>query len=142
MQYIHVQLNFPFSVEKLFNYLKKHENFNEIFAPAKVTTIQEGKEERYGIGSVRRLSILSLVVFEESIVEFKENALIAYKITKGTPLKNHYGKMLFASTAEGSSLDYTIQFESAIPGLAYAVKLSLAQTITKGLKSLQQKKIN
>lgn len=141
MQTIRVQMNFPFSVDKLFSYLKKHENFNDIFAPAKVSTLQKGKDDDYGLESVRRLSILSLVVFEESIVNFKENALIEYKITKGTPLKNHHGKMIFAANGEGSSLDYTIQFASAVPGLAYLVKLSLEQSVKKGLRSLQKKKL-
>lgn len=139
MQHIHIQVDFPFSLENLFQYLKKHENFNELFAPAKVQTIQKGQGDDYGVGSVRRLSIFGLVQFEETIVSFQENALIEYKITKGTPLKNHHGKMVFAAKGAGSSLDYSIQFESAVPFLAYLVKQDLQKSISKGLKGLQKR---
>lgn len=141
MQTIVIKEQFPFSVEKLFNYLKKHENFEEVFGPIKVQTIQEGKTEKYGEGSIRKLWDTLVPAFEETVTEFEENKLIAYKITKGTPLKNHYGKMVFSSNENGSELYYTIEFESSIPLVALIVKKVLENSIRSGLKRLKGKQL-
>jgi hypothetical protein len=141
MQKIDIQATFPFSVEKLFNYLKQHENFQVLFAPAKVKTIQEGNNGRYDIGSVRRISAFPVPPFEETIVHYEKNKVIEYKITKGTPLKNHHGKMIFSSHDKGSKLHYTIEFESNIPLVALIVKIALEKKLREGLNALKKKSL-
>lgn len=138
MQKINIQATFPFSVEKLFAFLEQHENFEVLFKPAKVKTIEAGKNEKYGIGSVRRITAFPSPAFEETIVNYEKNKQIEYKITKGTPLKNHHGKMLFSSTNNGSELNYTIEFESNIPLVALIVRKVLEDKLTTGLEKLKQ----
>lgn len=141
MQQINIVENFPFSVENLFNYLEVHENLEALFFPLKVKTIKGGNEAKYGLGSVRSLFISIVPPFEETVTKYIKNELIEYKITKGSPLKDHHGIMKFSSTANGSQLNYTIQFDSSIPFLAYLVKLGLEKGIIKGLKSLKKSNI-
>ena len=138
MQYIDVKEEFPFSVEKLFSYIEVHENLGNLFSPMSVKTIKEGKTEKYGVGSVRNLSLNGLLPFEETVTECKRNELIEYKISKGSPLKNHHGIMRFSSTPSGSKIHYTIEFDSSIPFLALIVKLGLENGIKKGLKKLKK----
>ena len=44
MQRIEISKTFPFSVDKLFDFLSDHENLELIFAPAKIQRIKEGKD--------------------------------------------------------------------------------------------------
>lgn len=137
MQHIDITENFPFPVEQLFNYLEKHENLETLFVPLKVKTVKDGDTEKYGVGSVRSLQLAIIPSFEETVTECKRNELIEYKITKGSPLKNHYGVLKFSSNANGSSLHYTIEFDSDIPLVAAIVKIALENGIRKGLKKLK-----
>ncbi|MCC6582087.1 MAG: SRPBCC family protein [Chitinophagales bacterium] len=137
MQHINITENFPFPVEKLFSYLEKHENLETLFAPLNVKTIKDGNTEKYGVDSIRSLQFAIIPSFEETVTVYKKNELIEYKITKGSPLKNHYGIMKFSSTAEGSDLHYTIEFDSDIPFVAAIVKIGLENGIIKGLKKLK-----
>lgn len=137
MQQIDITENFLFPVEKLFNYLEKHENLETLFFPLKVKTIKYGNIEKYGVGSVRSLQLAVVPSFEETVTVYKKNELIEYKITKGSPLKNHYGVMKFYSTDKGSYLHYTIEFDSDIPFVAAIVKVGLENGIRKGLGKIK-----
>ncbi|QQR99010.1 MAG: SRPBCC family protein [Sphingobacteriales bacterium] len=141
MQYIEINETFPFEVEKLFQYMEVHENLSNLFTPVKAKTIQTGKTDKYGVGSVRSLQIAIEPPFEESITAYKKNELIEYKITKGSPLKDHIGKIHFSSTENGSALHYTIQFGSTIPFVDVIVKFFLEKSIRNGLKKLRNSSI-
>lgn len=141
MQKINIVENFPFPVENLFGYLEVHENLEALFFPLKVKTIKGGDEAKYGVGSTRSLFLSIIPPFEETVTKYKKNEFIEYKITKGSPLKDHYGVMKFTSTANGYQLNYTIQFDSSIPLLASIVKFGLEKGIVKGLKSLKKSNI-
>jgi hypothetical protein len=141
MQKISITENFPFSVEKLFQYMEVHENLETLFFPIKVKTIGNGKTDKFGVGSVRRLQLVPIPPFEETITAYVKNERIEYKITKGSPLKNHLGVIQFSSTGNGSQLHYTIEFDSDIPFLANIVKFGLEKGIRDGLKKLKKKSI-
>ncbi len=137
MQHISIVENFSFSVDQLFSFIEKHENLETWFFPLKVKTIKDGDSEIYGVGSVRSLKLYIITSLEETVTAYKKNELIEYKITKGSPLKNHYGAMKFSSDGNGSSLHYTIEFDSDIPFVAAIVKIGLENGIRKGLKKLK-----
>jgi hypothetical protein len=141
MQQINIIENFPIPVENLFSYLEVHENLEALFFPLKVKTIKGGNEDKYGVGSVRSLFISVVPPFEETVTKYIKNEIIEYKITKGGPLKDHHGVMKFSSTANGSQLNYSIQFDSSIPFLAILVKFGLEKGILKGLKGLKKSDI-
>lgn len=138
MEYISITEKFNCSVEHLFAFLEKHENLELLFVPMKVNTIKKGNPSTYGLGSVRSLQLAIIPPFEETITVYKKDELIEYKITKGSPLKNHHGIMKFSGKGNESTLLYTIEFESSIPLLAPLVKMVLANGIEKGLKKLKK----
>jgi hypothetical protein len=143
MQTIHIQKDFSCPVTTLYAFLSDHNNLSQVFAPAKVTRIKDGDTELNGKGSIRRLSIPGVPAFEETVTEAQQNELIRYRISRGSPLRNHEGVMRFSSRDnEKSHLDYIITFDSAIPGLAWLVKLLLARAINKGLNGYQQRLAN
>jgi len=136
-QRIEIVQEFTFPVSKLFAFLSVHENLEEIFSPVKIRTIRAGSDAPNGVGSARELRILIAPPFEETVTAFKENELIEYRITRGSPLKNHHGVMRFYQMGDGSRLHYTIVFEGKLPFVAGLIRRGLEQSIRRGLKNLR-----
>lgn len=134
---IEITKDFPFSVEKLFAYLGEHENLGIIFAPAKIRRISNGQGARNGVGSAREMRILAGPAFVETVTAYKENELIEYRITRGSPLRNHLGCMRFTRTPGGCRLHYTIEFQGRFPLVAEIVAPVLEQGIRRGLKKIR-----
>ena len=136
-RHIEIIKDFPFPVEKLFAYLGEHENLGIIFAPASIRRISDGQGARNGVGSAREMRILVGPAFVETVTAYKENELIEYRITRGSPLKNHLGVMRFQATPGGCRLHYTIEFAGKFPLVAELVKPVLEQGIRKGLAKIR-----
>jgi hypothetical protein len=135
-QRVHITHEFTSDPQTVFERLAEHENLGAVFG-AKVTRVSDGATSRNGVGSVRRLKIGPLPAFEETTTTAQPNTLIEYKITKGSPLKGHWGRQELTPTAGGGTrLDYTIGFDAAIPGLAALVGTVLEAAISKGLPKL------
>lgn len=138
LQRIEIVKEFSVPVDKVFAYLGEHENLAAVFAPAKVKRISSGHDARNGVGSAREMKILVGPSFVETVTAYKENELIEYRITRGSPLKNHHGVMRFYPMQNGGSrLHYTIEFEGKVPLVARIIKPVLEQGIRRGLKGLK-----
>ena len=138
VQQIMIRHESSLPVERVYAYLAEHEHLGPLFG-AKITRVRDGETTRNGVGSVRKLKIGPLPDFDETVVEAVENERIVYRITRGSPLKDHEGVMAFAPTATGSRLDYTITFGSKLPLLDRVVKVGLERNIRNGLKTLDGK---
>lgn len=138
MQRIQVRQDFTLPVERVYAYLAEHEHLGPLFG-ATITRLRDGDTERNGVGSVRQLKIGPLPALQETIVEAVPNERIVYRITKGSPLKNHRGVMEFTATSTGSRLDYLIEFGSVVPGLDRIIKPALERNVRKGLQTVDAK---
>jgi uncharacterized protein YndB with AHSA1/START domain len=137
-QRIDLTQEFAAPVSRVFAHLSEHENLEAVFAPAKIKRIKNGLNARNGVGSVRELRILVGPPFQETVTAFKDNELIEYRITQGSPLKNHLGVMRFSPTAQGGTrLDYTITFEGKFPLVAEVIRPPLESAIRRGLRKLK-----
>jgi uncharacterized protein YndB with AHSA1/START domain len=134
MQRIEIDQDFALPVERVYSYLGEHENLATVFG-VKIARVRDGDESRNGAGSVRQLRIGLLPPFEETVTAAVPNERIDYRISKGSPLKDHHGTMQFSSTGTGSHLHYVIEFNAA-PGLAQLVRAQLDRSIRKGLKGV------
>ena len=135
MQRVHVIQDFPQPVGELFAYLSEQENLEPLFG-AKIRRLTDGTDgTRNGVGASRELRVGPTPPFVETNVEVVPDELIRYRITKGGMLKDHEGVMRFASTPNGSRLDYTIVFDTKVPGIGPLIKAGLTRNITKALKS-------
>jgi uncharacterized protein YndB with AHSA1/START domain len=125
--------------EAIFAHLAEHENLAEVFG-AKVTRLRDGEDgQRNGVGSVRKLQIGPLPPFEETVTEFVVPERIAYRITKGSPLRGHLGVMTFAPDGQGGTrFHYDIRLASPVPGLAALVRASLTRSVNAGLARLER----
>jgi uncharacterized protein YndB with AHSA1/START domain len=134
--WVTVEHDFSAPVDRVFAHLSEHENLADLF-DAKVERLADGQPHRNGVGSRRRLRIGSLPPFEETITQFVPGELIEYRITKGTPLREHVGVLRFgALPGGGTHLDYRIRIASRIPGLAPLVKAVTTRNLTRGMTAV------
>lgn len=136
MQTVIVEHDFSLPPARVYAYLAEHENLAPLFG-AKITRLRDGTDgTRNGVGSVRRLKIGPLPPFEETVTEAIADELIRYRITKGSPLRDHEGVMRFSPRGDGTHLRYEISFGAAVPGLDRVVAAGLRRNIAKGLRDV------
>jgi uncharacterized protein YndB with AHSA1/START domain len=134
MQRVHLVQDFAKPVEEVFEHLAEQENLEPLFG-AKIKRLSDGSDgTRNGAGASRELKVGPLPGFVETNTEVIPNELIRYRITKGGVLKNHEGVMRFSRQGTGSRLEYTIDFDSKVPGLGPVIKKGLERNIGAGLK--------
>lgn len=134
-QRVHVTHTYTSDPATVFEALSEHENLGPVFG-AKISRVRDGKTSRNGVGSTRSLKVGPLPAFEETITAAEPNTLIEYEISKGSPLRGHWGKQVLTPTADGGTLlDYTIGFDIA-PGVSGLVGKVLSSNIAKGLPKL------
>ena len=139
MQRVHVTQDFPQPVSEVFDYLAEQENLEKLFG-AKIKRLSDGTDgTRNGAGASRELKIGPLPGFVETNTEVVPNELIRYRITKGSPLKDHEGVMRFSSRGTGSRVDYTIDFDGKLPGIGPLVRTMLTRNIGAGLRGLAER---
>jgi len=132
-QLITINQTFNAPVSQVFKTLCDHEKFGEICGIT-MRRVVDGRENVNGLGSVREIKIGVLPAFQETISKYIENERLEYKITKGSPIKNHLGILIFSEQAGKTVLNYTIELESKIPFTTFIIKTGLALGIGSGLK--------
>ena len=134
-QQLHLEHRFISPLEQVFEFFADHEQFGRIW-PGQTRRIQAGESEPNGLGSVREIRV-GPVSFEETVVAFERPRLIEYTISKGSPLKNHYGRIAFLPDKDGCRVDYHIEFEGRFPLIAGIVARNLQRDFKKGLAALR-----
>lgn len=135
MQRVELHQDYSLPVERVFAYLSEHEHLGPLFG-AKIKRLSNGNESRNGVGSSRQLRIAIMPPFVETVTAMIPNELIEYKITKGSPLRDHVGRMVFTPHGTGCHLDYTIEFGAVLPGIDKVVKLGLQRSLEKALPTV------
>lgn len=137
MQRVVVERDFSLPPGRVFAYLAEHEHLGPLFG-AEIRRLRDGTDgERNGVGSVRQLKVGPLPPFEETVTEVIPNELIRYRITKGSPLRDHEGVMRFTPKGAGTHLHYEISFGAVVPGLDWVVATGLRRNIAKGLAQVE-----
>lgn len=131
MQRIEVVQDSSLPVGRLYAFLTEHENLGPLLG-AKITRVRDGSTDRNGAGSVRRVQLGPLPAFEETVTAVVPDELVEYRISKGSPLRDHRGVLRFAPKGAGSTVTWTITF-SAPPVLDRVVALGLRVAVTRGL---------
>ena len=134
IQTITINQVFDAPLKQVFATLSDHEKLGEICGIT-MKRVKDGAEQLNGLGSVREIYIGALPPFQETICKFIENEKIEYKITKGSPIKNHLGVLVFSQDKNKTYLRYTIQLESRIPLTTFLIKTILSIGIKNGLKN-------
>jgi hypothetical protein len=139
-QVIHFIQDYNVPVKNVFSFFSDHNRMGEVY-PAFIRRIKDSKDPKNcnGIGSVRLLVTFPLF-FQETITKYVEPALIEYKITTASPLKNHVGTMNFIDLGNDKSrLDYTIEFEPLIPKSGFIIKNLLEKQVGNAIRELSRR---
>ncbi|MDX1495946.1 MAG: SRPBCC family protein [Salinisphaeraceae bacterium] len=123
---------------KVYDFLCDHESFGRIW-PGKTTRIRDGDEPGLpnGIGSIRRIEV-GPISFEETHIQCQRPELIQYRITRGSPIKNHLGTIKLIDEEGSTRIDYEIEFEAKIPCTGGLIARSLKRDWEKGIKPIIQ----
>jgi uncharacterized protein YndB with AHSA1/START domain len=136
--HVHIEHRFAKPPELIFDHLAEHENLSAVFG-ASIKRLSDGQDgHRNGVGSVRQLKMGPLAPFEETVTEYVPHDRIAYRITKGSPLRDHLGVMTFAPDAGGTHFVYDIRLGSPVPGLALLVSAALTRSIARSLPAVER----
>jgi uncharacterized protein YndB with AHSA1/START domain len=131
---------------KVFALFASHEKFGEaVGGPVAVKLgilrrVRSGNDPSQpdGIGSVRRIGFWP-IAFEETVLVSERPSLIEYRISKGSPLKNHHGRIVFTDLPGGGThVDYRIVFEPRLPGTAGALAAVLRGMIAPGFPRMRK----
>lgn len=119
--------------EKVFAWFADHEKFGTIW-PGRTRRIQESADPREpnGLGSVRQIASGGMV-FEETITAFDAPARIEYRITRGGPIKNHRGELVFTEVDGGTKLSYVIEFDPKVPLTGGLIASVLCTSFHRGI---------
>lgn len=137
-QRISITMDFPQPVEALFAFIARHENQSIILSGSRAKRLRDGQGHPDGVGSVRSNQVLPLPAFEETVTVFESPSRIEYRITRGSPLRNHHGIIRFTPQGTGTRLDYTITFDPRIPLTGWLVRLITEHDLRKGLTRVAQ----
>jgi len=139
VQNISLTQEFNAPVETVFGTLTDHESFGNLMSGAQITRVVDSTGENVnGTGSIRSIKMPLAPAFEETVVSYEKNKLMEYTISKGSPIKNHLGRMNFSEENGKTKLHYTIQLESKlpVPFLGSILKLGVEKSISSLLSKL------
>ena len=93
------------------------------------------------MGSVRQISSFPVPAFEETVITFQPNALMEYVVSKGSPIKNHTGRMEFSEEGGETKLSYSIDFDPRLPFalLGFVLKSAIERPIRQSLEKLSKR---
>ena len=104
----------------------------------RVRLAETGSPERDGAGCVREISRLGFRVLER-VEEFEPPTRMTYRVVGGMfPVRNHLGVVEFSAEGAGTRVDWSCEFESAIPGISGWLRLIVTRTFTDVLVRLSR----
>lgn len=130
---VHFSEFFPAPRAKVFAFFADHRKFGLIWG-GDFSRIRDGQDpaDPNGLGSVRRIRSAGLS-FEETIVAYQPPVLIEYTVSRGSPIKNHLGRIEFKDAPGGTRVDYSIRFAPRVPGTGWLLARILEQGWKKGV---------
>ncbi len=137
-QHIEITQLFDAPVDTIFNILTDHQAFGQLINAEIKRIVDSPGNNKNGLGSVRRVKAFPAPAFEETVIAFKPNLLLEYEVSKGSPIKNHKGRMEFFNERGKTRVNYTIDFEPKLPFifLGFILKKVLEKSLGDGLKKL------
>ena len=118
-----------------------HEAFGKVLDTKIKRVVDSPDKNKNGVGSVRRISAFPVPDFEETVITFEPNVLMEYVVSKGSPIKNHKGRMEFSEENGQTDLRYSIDFQPKlpIPLLGSVLKTAIEKPMRKSLEKLSKR---
>ncbi|HKE10774.1 MAG TPA: SRPBCC family protein, partial [Myxococcota bacterium] len=117
--------------------LSEHEAMPRWLPVREVVRRRAGSPEPNGVGAVRTIRGMGLVV-EEQITGWKPGERFEYVLTEGAPLRDHLGEMVL-EPAEGCTLvRWSVRFRPLIPGTGAFLERMVRAGLALGLVRLKR----
>lgn len=132
-QTVHLSAQIAASPEKVYDFFCDHESFGRIW-PGQITRIKDSSKpgRPNDVGSVRQIRV-GPMAFEETHTVCDRPRQIQYRVTRGSPIKNHLGTINFIEEGGDTRIDYTIEFDPKIPGTGCLIARSLKRDWARGI---------
>lgn len=132
--HVHVQDIVTAPPERVFALFADHERVGKLLgAPMKRIKDSSERGNPNGVGSVRRVGP-PVGGFEETVLVSDAPKRIEYTVSKGGPIKNHIGKIIFEPVGDDTRVTYTIDFDGRVPFIGGIIAKALENAIQKGMK--------
>ena len=140
-QHIELRQSFDAPVEEIFNALTDHESFGKIIRTNIKRVVDSQDVNKNGVGSVRLISPFPLPSFEETVTNYVPNRMMEYEVSKGSPIKNHKGRIEFSEVEGKTDLYYTIDFDPKLPFVLFGeiLKKAIEKPIRTGIERLAER---
>jgi uncharacterized protein YndB with AHSA1/START domain len=102
-------------IEKVFDLLADHGNYQKNFGVKGSKLIKEGKPDRNGLGAVRWIDA-GLMQFEEEVTAYERPRRFDYLIIKcSAPLEHRGGSVRFESVGNATRVTWTSEMRMNVP---------------------------
>ncbi len=138
--HIEIKESFNAPVDVVFARLTDHREFGRVINTDIKCIVKSQDNNKNGKGSVRRIKNFLIPAFEETVTEFEQDKLMGYRLSKGSPIKNHKGRMEFFSKNNTTYLYYTIDFKVKLPFILLGplLKKMIEKSLVNGLSTLAE----
>lgn len=122
-------------LETVWEVLSDHRGMPSWSRVSSVELDQKGSPDANGVGAVRVLKTGPIRVVEE-ITEFEPPESLAYRMTKGLPIKSWEGHVELVAAGDGTKVTWRIDMEPDMPAMGWALKRmarKLCEDLAEGL---------
>ncbi len=114
-QKILVRRTIPAPIDRVFTVISDHAGYSAFQGIKEARLLREGKDDRNGLGAIRRIGLGS-VWFEEEIVAFDPPIRMDYRILRSRPpIEHELGSLRLEEKEEGTEVIWTSTFRVRIP---------------------------
>lgn len=141
METIDVSMHFDAPIEQVWELFTDYEGYTDIKEVSSAKLLQEGRDDRAGVGAVRQVRLQG-ITFVEDIVTFEPPNCLEYRVKKCTmPIRHEIGRMEFTPSKDGTDLHWTSRFEFPVPLVGKRLEPLLCRRMSKTFMScLEQAK--
>jgi uncharacterized protein YndB with AHSA1/START domain len=133
---IHLQKTLAAPIDRVFELLTDHAGYTEFRGFSEAGLLQEGPEDRNGVGAIRRLSIRGLR-FDEEITAFERPTRMDYLIREvNLPVVHERGTIRLTAQGDATAIDWRSTFSVTTPIVGGALAAVLAVSLKRGFARL------
>lgn len=137
MQTIDITETVALPIERAFELLADHANYQRFPGITRSELLQAGEPAPNGRGAVRRVS-LGDVVLDEEITDFQPPKTLAYRVIASKPIRvEHEGGVIELTTVpEGTEIRWRSTFKLKIPVIGWFVTRRAANQFERGFRQI------
>jgi hypothetical protein len=115
MQTIDVNTHIHVPIERAWDLFSDYDGYTRLKGIGKAKLLEEGRDERNGVGAVRMVRALG-ITFVEDIVTFDAPHRLEYRVKKSTvPIQHEIGTMDFTTCGTATDVHWVSRFDLNIP---------------------------